>query len=384
MIKDRIKELRRVRASELLPHPLNWRQHPKAQFDALSGVLAEIGFADAVIARETPDGLQLINGHLRRSIMGDQTIPVLVVDLDDDEAAKMLITYDPLAALAETNENQLRGLMESVRFEDDRLWNLLNLLSPSAPVQPATDPGPAIDKAEELREKWQTERGQVWEVGRHRLMCGDCLVTLLDLPDIDVVVTDPPYAIMGSSTGAKNDTALITPFFRGLWSHLQDVGPNDVYMCCDWRSYPTIDSESGGWAIKDVIIWDKGSGGLGQPYMRRHEFIVFARRATSDTKMFGRLTPGKKITDDDVWEFARVTEKSHNAEKPVGLFRRCLENSSEFDGTVYDPFLGSGTTMVAAEQLGRICYGMEIEPKYVAVTLERMAGMGLEPKLVTG
>jgi len=85
-----------------------------------------------------------------------------------------------------------------------------------------------------------------------------------------------------------------------------------------------------------------------------------------------------------VWEFARVTEKSHNAEKPVGLFRRCLENSSEFDGTVYDPFLGSGTTMVAAEQLGRICYGMEIEPKYVAVTLERMSGMGLEPKLVTG
>ena len=389
-MKDRVQELRRVPASELRANPKNWRRHPPSQEAALRGVLEDIGFADAVIARETDDGLELIDGHLRQEVMGDQVVPVLIVDVTEEEADKMLLTYDPLAMMAHADQDQLLNLLHDTQFASKAVNDMLEAVANGERLpmpdltEPVEDPGPQKDRADELREKWQTERGQVWEVGRHQLMCGDCLVTLLDLPDIDVVVTDPPYAIMGSSTGAKNDTALITPFFRELWSHLQDVGPNDVYMCCDWRSYPTIDSESGGWAIKDVIIWDKGSGGLGQPYKRRHEFIVFARRATSDTKMFGLRTPGKRITDDDVWEFARVTEKSHNAEKPVGLFRRCLENSSEFDGTVYDPFLGSGTTMVAAEQLGRICYGMEIEPKYVAVTLERMAGMGLEPKLAGG
>jgi len=115
-----------IPASQLIPHENNWRTHPQAQQDALSGILAEIGFADAVIARETPDGLQLIDGHLRQDLMGDQEIPVLVVDLTDDEATKMLITLDPLAALAETDEDNLRALMELAQFEDDRLTALLS------------------------------------------------------------------------------------------------------------------------------------------------------------------------------------------------------------------------------------------------------------------
>ena len=99
-IRDRVKELRRVPASQLLEHPRNWRRHPEAQSAAMRGVLAEIGFADAVIARETPDGLMLIDGHLRRDVMGDQEVPVLVVDVTAEEADKMLLTLDPLAMMA--------------------------------------------------------------------------------------------------------------------------------------------------------------------------------------------------------------------------------------------------------------------------------------------
>jgi hypothetical protein len=89
-IRDRIKELRRVKASDLLPNPRNWRKHPKAQADALRGVLAEIGFADALLARETDRGLMLIDGHLRAETAPDQDVPVLVLDVDAAEADKLL------------------------------------------------------------------------------------------------------------------------------------------------------------------------------------------------------------------------------------------------------------------------------------------------------
>ena len=101
--------------------------------------------------------------------------------------------------------------------------------------------------------------------------------------------------------------------------------------------------------------------------------------------MFGRTQGLRGITDDDVWELPRQTtngEKHHNAEKPVELPRRAMTNSSDSGDIVADLFLGSGTTMVAAEQLGRVCYGMEIEPRYVAVALQRMADMGLSPERI--
>ncbi len=101
-IRDRIKSLRRVRAGDLRPNPKNWWTHPQAQQDAMRGVLAEIGYADALLARELPDGsLELVDGHLRADLDPEQKVPVLVLDVTAAEAAKMLITLDPLAAMAE-------------------------------------------------------------------------------------------------------------------------------------------------------------------------------------------------------------------------------------------------------------------------------------------
>ena len=108
-IRDRIKELRRVKASRLRPHPQNWRTHPQTQQDALRGLLAEVGYADALLARELPDGtLELIDGHLRAETTPDIEVPVLIVDLDDAEAAKLLALHDPLAGLAETDRDVRR------------------------------------------------------------------------------------------------------------------------------------------------------------------------------------------------------------------------------------------------------------------------------------
>lgn len=125
-IRDRVKELRRVKASELIPHPDNWRTHPPHQRAALQGVLDEVGYADALIAYETPAGLQLIDGHLRAETTPDQKVPVLVVDLDEAEAKKVLATLDPLTGLAEANTEALDALVDEIETQNEAIKSLLN------------------------------------------------------------------------------------------------------------------------------------------------------------------------------------------------------------------------------------------------------------------
>ncbi|MFN7323240.1 MAG: ParB N-terminal domain-containing protein [Sphingomonadales bacterium] len=124
--RDRIKELRRVPASSLLPNPKNWRTHPQAQQDALMGILSEIGIADAVLARELPDGsLMLIDGHLRAETVADAKVPVLILDVTEAEADKILATLDPLAAMAEADVAKFDELLRSVDTGSEALQQML-------------------------------------------------------------------------------------------------------------------------------------------------------------------------------------------------------------------------------------------------------------------
>ena len=129
-VRDRIKELRRVRAAELRPNPRNWRVHPAEQHDALRGVLAEIGYAGALLARELPDGsLMLIDGHLRAETTPEATVPVLVLDVDEAEADKILLTHDPLSAMATASHDQLQALLHDVQTESEAVRSLLDSLA---------------------------------------------------------------------------------------------------------------------------------------------------------------------------------------------------------------------------------------------------------------
>jgi hypothetical protein len=133
-IRDRIKELRRVRAADLRPNPRNWRLHPPAQQEALRGVLAEIGYADALLARELPDGtLMLIDGHLRAETTPDAMVPVLVLDVDQAEADTILLTHDPLAAMATASTERLHELLAEVHTENAAVRSMLDTLTPEAP-----------------------------------------------------------------------------------------------------------------------------------------------------------------------------------------------------------------------------------------------------------
>lgn len=124
-VRDRVKELRRVRASELLANPKNPRVHPESQKRAVEGILREVGISGALLARETPDGkLELIDGHLRHDVDESLEWPVLVLDLTEEEADKLLLLYDPLSAMAETDASRLADLLSSVKTDDAALESL--------------------------------------------------------------------------------------------------------------------------------------------------------------------------------------------------------------------------------------------------------------------
>jgi len=147
-IRDRVKELRRVRAGDLMPNPKNWRTHPASQADALKGILAEVGYADALLARELPDGtLVLVDGHLRAETTPELEVPVLILDVNEAEADKLLLSLDPLAALAETNAIALDSLLREVDTGSEGLQQMYADLAEAAGIIPPDfEPASAEDQ----------------------------------------------------------------------------------------------------------------------------------------------------------------------------------------------------------------------------------------------
>lgn len=146
-IRDRIKQLRRVKAIDLRPNPRNWRTHPPAQRDALQGILAEVGYAGALLARELPDGsLELIDGHLRAETTPEMAVPVLVLDVNEEEAMKILATHDPLAGMAGVDAAAIASLLDDVRFESEAIDEMLKELAPASGASDG-DESPAIEAA---------------------------------------------------------------------------------------------------------------------------------------------------------------------------------------------------------------------------------------------
>ena len=156
-LRDRIKELRRVPASQLRPNPKNWRTHPDAQQNAVRGVLAEIGIANAVLARELPDGsLMLIDGHLRAETLGAETVPVLVLDVDEAEADKLLVTLDPLAAMAETNNERLTELLQEIETSSEAVQEMLdNLWLAENGIEPSISGSSENQKEVAIKSGWE-------------------------------------------------------------------------------------------------------------------------------------------------------------------------------------------------------------------------------------
>jgi len=429
-IRDRIRELVRVPAKDLIPNPKNWRRHPKAQADALRGLLTEIGYADALLGRRLTDGkLMLIDGHLRAETTPDSIVPVLVLDVTDAEADKLLLTLDPLAGLAEADGERVKTLLETVRTESPAVEDLLRRTAGDQvwrQIHPEIfgEPPPQIDKAGELQKKWGTAIGQLWCIGDHRLLCGDStkpedVVKLMNGERAALFSSDPPYAVgydgcahpqSWSNKGAANinkdwtrqyieahsadivaskdsGVELYRGFIRAAIEHA--IMRNAAWYC--WHASKRQAMVERVWAefgafVHQQIVWVKTRAVLTYSvYLWQHEPCLFGWIKGEKPKTC-RTEVGQYMGEfpTTVWAVpsSEAETDAHPTCKPCRLFILPMEMHTEPGEICYEPFSGSGSQLVAAQQTGRRCYAIEKSPPFVAVALERMAAMGLKPELV--
>jgi DNA modification methylase len=393
-IRNRVRELRTVKAAELTPNPRNWRTHPKAQQDALRGILAEVGYADALLARELPDGsLMLVDGHLRAETTPDQEVPVLVLDISEAEADKLLLSLDPLAALAETNAVALDALLREVDTGSEGLQQMYADLADAAelyqddPAEIVEDeiPAPPADPI--------TKPGDLWLLGDHRLLCGDStkaedVERLMAGAKAEMMLTDPPYGVEYDPTWRDGVGAFVDKTkMRGVVSNDEIVDWTAAYslftgaVAYVWHAGKFCGQVADNLAacdfdIRSQIIWKKHHFAMSRgDYHWHHEPCWYAVRKGMSSGW------GGDRTQSTIWEITSLNpsgrgkaeaadEKTvHGTQKPVECMARPMRNHEA--ELIYDPFLGSGTTLIAAEQLGRKCYGMEISPAYCDVIVKR-------------
>lgn len=381
---------------QLLANPLNFRVHTGDQGQALAGALGTLGWIQRVVVNKRTG--HVVDGHLRVKLAlqrGEGTIPVLYVDLDENEERIALATLDPIAAMAGTDDALLAELLTGIEVEDAALAEFLADLHPDKST--TSGDGGGGESSPTVPEVPTTRPGELIELGDHRLLCGDStnpdhVKRLVGDDQVAMVFTDPPYAIFGSSTGVKSDVAddkMVRPFFREVLGvakrHLRAYG--HVYVCCDWRSWSAWWSVAAEveLAVKNCIVWDKG-GGMGAMYMNAHELILFATNAPK-LKVTGQKRSGERAVGDmNVWRIARagkeeLGEDRHNAQKPLALVARAIENSTESGESVLDLFGGSGSTLIACENTSRRCRMMEVEPAWCDAIVTRWeTATGLEAR----
>jgi DNA modification methylase len=377
--------------TQLLANPRNWRRHPGVQRDALRDSLDEVGWVQQILVNTTTN--HLIDGHARVEeaiSRGEAEVPVLYVTLTEDEERLVLATLDPLGALATVDVEALTSLRAELGTDSVALKRMLDDILAAHPLPKVfrTDP----DDVPEPPEEPYVKPGDLYVLGDHRLLCGDAtkaedVARLLDGAKADMVFTDPPYGV-DIERQLQNDNLAppeMMAFLRSAFAALlASCAPGSAWYVCAPHSpiglaFGVPLSEIGVW--RSSLVWVKNCLVMGRAdYHYRHEVIYYgwapgaAHHAVADR------------TQDTVWEFPRPSASpEHPTMKPVALVERALRNSTSPKQAVLDTFSGSGTTIIAAETLGRRCYAMEIDPKYVQVAIERWQNFtGKEAQQVGG
>lgn len=329
---------------------------------------------------------------------GPGMVPVRLVDVGDAEADAMTLadnakaiqgTDDAAALVAMATASFERGAptMEDIGLGAAEIDALVKAAGDAVLAGAADDTGHVeikddeapVDRAEELRVKWGVEVGQMWAIpskhgGEHRILCGDstqprdvALVMAGDVAAMDW--SDPPYGLGGYAgrggtltpvEGDDADEKTLIAFYRC-------GSAPERYVWSEFKTYPILVRALG--TPRSLIVWAKNVFGMGSGYRRQHEFLAY----------WGSF---KGTTESDLWLEKRDHSYVHPTQKPPSLAARAMQNSTDRGAVVFCPFSGSGDALSAAEQTGRLCRSIEIAPKYVAVALERLAALGLEPRLV--
>ncbi len=389
-----------LRISYVDPHTLhpdagNPRRISAAEDEALTRSIAVFGFLGLIVARLADS--TVIGGHqcLRAAMrLGMKTVPVIFVDLGPEQSRLLNVAL-----------NKIGGT-----FDEELLARLFSELPPEADLTLTGFESDAIEKllrsldVREKRERPETfdvesaiaasrsaarvQRGEIWDVNGHRIMCGDAtdadeVADLLGETRPAMAVTDPPYNVaLGDHGGQRrgqrkrriqNDALppeQWTAFCGDLARNLVASVDGAIYVCMstkEWASLSQALADAGGhWS--DTIIWRKDRFVMGRAdYQRQYEPIWYGWREGAKHQWYGGRDQG------DVWEIARPAESdAHPTMKPLALVERAITNSSKPGDVVLDLFLGSGTTLIAAERTGRVCYGMELDAHYASVALARL------------
>jgi len=408
----------------LLANPANWRIHPKAQQDALAGALDAVGWVQQVLVNRRTGFV--VDGHARVALAlsrGEPTVPVLYVDLDPDEEALVLATLDPIGAMAGRDDEKLRALLADVTVDDAGLLALLGDLRGDEPKTGLTDP----DEVPEPPLEPYVQPGDLYVLGDHRILCGDAtdpdaVVRLLDGATPTLLATDPPYGVQldqtwrdgvyngprkrvkgwgvvagaakpymmaevpedapkakrGHHTAGHRNTS-ISMDVRADWSEAYALVPSLQVGYVWYASVHTLEVLSGleqiGFELAGQIIWDKGLFSVGRSwYHWAHEPCVVVRRPGVPNLFIGerdQSTIWRAPSPKRIGGGSKEQKEDHPTQKPVLLSEIPIRNHLRPGEAVYEPFSGSGTTLMAAETLGRRCFAMEIDPKYVQVAVER-------------
>jgi DNA modification methylase len=333
------------------------------------------------------------------------------LDLKKDKKARELAIADNRVSEIDLDWNP--EVLASLDVDLAQFWNeneLISLLKDFRSTE-LSAPEPKIDQAAELQKKWNTSRGQIWEIGQHRLMCGDSasssdVAALMAGKTAKLCATDPPYLVSYDaknhpskdfSDGKNKDwkgryadkqkTEPLGPFYEAFLRQALAVCEDDAGIYVWHASQRQIEVAKAmrncGILVHQQIIWVKNKPVLTHSfYMWQHEPCFFGWKQGHKPKR----NPGSFPTT--VWQIdvpvLPGVESRHPTEKPLELFATPILLHTQPGELCYEPFSGSGTHLCAAENTNRRCYAMEIEPAFVAVALERLSDMGLKPKLVAG
>jgi DNA modification methylase len=404
--------------TSLIPHPKNPRKHSRQQIRAIATSIKTFGFNAPILIDK--DG-RILGGHGRveaAKLLGLDKVPVVLLDhLNDTEARAYSLADNKLSdrsswddtllaeALKELSQTPLDFDIEATGFESPEI---------DFRIQELEDPN-STDRADEFEftsGPAVTVRGDQWRLGRNRLYCGNALeetayADFFEDERATVAFTDPPYNVpidghvsgtgrvkhreFAMASGEMSEAefaAFLTAGLARICAHT-NAGAL-IYVFMDWRHMAEIQTagRTTSCELTNLCIWAKSNGGLGSLYRSRHELVFVFKNGRGDhlnNVQLGRF--GRNRTN--VWHYPGVTNFTHKGArraleyhptvKPLRLVSDAILDSTNRDDIVLDPFVGSGTTLLAAQRTERRCYGIELDPLYVDTTIERWQRMtGLE------
>jgi len=373
-------DLKKFRVDELSSDPVNARKHNQRNIDAIMASLRRFGQQKPIVV-DLSGVVRAGNGMLEAARqLGWDTIECVVTSLKGSDAISYAIADNRTAELAEWDDDvlaaQLNGLLaddaellESAGFTEKELVDLLAETDPQLEITEDDVPEPPVEPI--------TKYGDLWILGSHRLLCGDStkvedVTRLMHGLKANMIHTDPPYGMCFQSnmrTKSKkfdelqNDDRILD----GWIDPAIEVSSGWVFVWTTWKvleQWIPVVRKFG--KMTNLVVWSKGGGGIGDlkgTFATDHEMALVFNR--------GAEICGKRI--GSVWSFGKDAAISymHPTQKPVALAGEAIDKTTHTADLVYDPFLGSGTTLIAAEQLGRSCYGIEISPQYCDVIVKR-------------